>query len=177
MPNKDLKKLGGQSKPKQSFEQMVSDASLSKLKPFIQSEVTRVSRLMVQEQMGGIQALFERLTAVEKIITEKLGISDEEYVNRVTDVQDEFMGVKALDREAKEGDVVRVEISTKQKSQEQYQGTSRMMISNLGAGTSIGKELELSLVGLKAGEIKVVEFGPEKSLEAKILINRISGKE
>lgn len=173
MPNKK----SGSTKPTQSFEQMVSDATLSKLKPFISDEVLRTSKLMVQEQMGSVQALFERLTAVEKIITEKLGISDDEYVNRVTDVQDELMQVKSVSRACKAGDILRVEVSTKKKEQTEYQGSTRMMISSLGSGSAIGKDLELSLIGLKAGETKVVEFGQNKELEAKIFINRVSGKE
>lgn len=174
MPNK--KELST-SKPKQSFEQMVSEASLSKLKPFIRQEVLTVSKNLVQEQMGNFQVIFERLTALEKLVMEKTGVSDEEYVERVTDIQDEFAQVKKLSRAAKAGDTLRVEVSTKKKDQEEFQGTSRMMIVNLGAGSSIGKELEASLVGLKSGEEKLIEFGQDNSLVAKIIVNRVSGKE
>lgn len=177
MPNKKELKNLNKPKPAQSFEQMVSDASLAKMKPFIQQEVVRVSQLMIQEQMGNFQSIFERLTALEKLVMEKTGVSDEEYVSRVTDVQDQFQGVKRLDRAAQAGDILRVEVSTKAKDQEDYQGTSRMMIASLGSGTSIGKELEEQLIGLKAGEEKVLEFGKDKLLVAKIVINRVSGKE
>lgn len=167
---KDSPKLGIVPKPTMSFQDSVSDVAVNKLKPMMMGLFDQYKK----EQTDNFQGLYERLTALEKLVLEKTNTSDEDYAERVVDVQDNFYSLAKVSDAAVLGDVLRVEVSTKAKDQEEYQGKSRFMIQSLGSGRAIGVQLEEALVGMNIGETKELEFGVDNSMVAKITVNRIS---
>lgn len=171
MGKKDANKV---QKPTHSFEQMVAEASLNRLKPFIEFQVQEAATQMKREHVQDLQGMYERLTALEKLVLEKTGTSDEEYSERVIDVQDMVHGLKQVSEACALGDTVRIEVSSKAKDQEEFQGSSRYMVQDLGSGRAIGKELEDKILGMTKGETRTVDFGVDGAMVAKITLNRVS---
>lgn len=161
----------------QSFGQMVSQAALAQLKPFIvdmvQQEVDQLSAKLTQQTANTIEMLYLRVLTLEDVAMEKLSITKDELAERVATREDLSEGLEAA-AEAKVGDVIRMEIKTKTKDQPVFAGSSRLKVYSLGSGRTIGKELEDGIVGLKSGETKQIEFGKDKEVVAEVTINRVS---
>lgn len=173
MGKKKTVKTNKQVHQTQSFGSMVSRAALCQLGPEISRMINDMGDQISAKQISTLEMLYTRIVVLEKVLIDKLGITQDELTLRVSDVEDERDGL------AKAGDVVigdttRVEIQTKTKDQEKYQGTTRMKIQNTGSGNTLGKEIEEQIIGMKTGEVKVVEFGQNKELLAQITLNKSS---
>lgn len=179
MTKRRNKDPGGQRQvhPTRSFEQLVADATLSKLGGYIDDEIHELGQSLLIRQQQAMSNLLTRLVAVEEILTEKLGMTKDDLSNRVAAVQDRFEGFNEVtDRAVETGDRVRLEIATRTADQSEYQGSSRLQIENAGSGQTLGSEIEGAVVGMKTGETKEITFGKDASLAAKITVNRISAK-
>ena len=160
--------------PQQSFKQQISDASLAKLKPFIGQQVQLLGLQLQQEQQSTLRMLYTRLITVEKVIMDKLDITQDQFTDLVADEEDSSSGLKKVDV-VKEGDLVRLEVSTKAADQKEFQGTSKMIVENCGLEPmTMGPEIESNLIGLKVGETKEIKFGKDDKMLAKVVINRVS---
>lgn len=161
----------------QSMGQMVSNAAMAKLGPHIQNYVdNRVRALGMQlatQQASTLETLFSRIVVLESIIMEKYSLTEDDLSNKVADLEDSKQGLTKVDQVEK-GDTARLEISTKSKDQEDFQGSSRLKLSNVGSGENLGQELEDALIGMKTGETKLIEFGEDKLMQAKVRMDRIS---
>jgi len=159
--------------PQQSFQQMVSDATLAKFKPYIDSQIQGVAAALAQQQRQQMENVFLRLTVLEQVVEEKLDISKDELAGRVADVEDQAQGFLPV-KTVEEGDRVRMEIRTKAADQDEYQGESRLMVDNVGSGQTLGPEIEKPVVGMATGEVKEIKFGKDQSMTAQVTINRVS---
>lgn len=166
-----------QARVQQSMGNMISKAALTQLGPeiaqMINNGLQQVASQLAQEQLSTLATLFVRIRVLEEIIVEKLGYTQDQLAQRVSDLEDGAEGLKAADV-VQTDDVVRIEVKTKTKDQTEFQGSTRLKISDLGSGQGIGKELEAKLVGMKVGEVKETEFG--QGMVAELTINRISRK-
>lgn len=163
----------------QSMSNMVSRAALAQLGPHIeQMVVDYVNQLGSQLSMqtaSTMESMFSRIVVLESIITEKLGYTKDDLASKVADIEDQNQGLKKTDSAVELNDVVRIEIKTKTKDQTEYQGVSRLRVSQTGSGQTLGKELEDAILGMTAGQTKETEFG--QGMVAQITVNRISRSE
>jgi hypothetical protein len=166
-----------QPRLQESLGNLVSKAALTKLLPDIENVVrAHVKNLgghLAVQQASTLETLFARTIVLEKIIMEKHGLTLEDLTKKVADVEDEKEGLVQVE-EVQVGDVARVEIRTRTKEQTEFQGSSRMKISQTGTGQTIGEELEKGLLGMKTGETKEVEFGQDKAMIAQLRLDRVS---
>ncbi len=166
-------------RPQQSFQQMVSDASLNKLMPqvedMVKHYVQNLGQQLAVQQSSTLETLFARVVVLESIVMEKLGYSTEDLTSKVSELEDEKEGYSQVEK-AELGDMVRVEIATKTKDQTDFQGSSRLKIYETGSGQTFGPELESSILGMSTGETKEVSFGQDGQMTAKIKLDRASRK-
>jgi hypothetical protein len=162
--------------PQRSFEQIVADATLSRLGGYIDGQIQQLGQALSGRLQQSFTKLFTRLVAVEELLMEKTGLTKDDFTTRVAVIEDRSEGFTQVDADvaAELGDRVRLEIRTKTADQTEYQGSSRMLVDNAGSGNTLGAELESAVVGMKAGETKEVLFGKDNSLSASITISRIS---
>jgi hypothetical protein len=163
----------------QSMGTLVSKAALAQLAPEINeivlAKVRELGGLLAQEQLSTLQDLFVRLVVLESLAVEKFGITPDELSDRVAQLQDESEGFKTSQEPAKAGDTIRLEIKTKTKDQAEFQGKSRLKVTNLGSGNSLGV-LEKDIIGMITAETKLIEFGEDNQMIAEVSINKISSK-
>lgn len=175
MGNKKQKSV----RPQNSFQQLVSNVAMDKMIPqveeMVQAYTERLGEQLALQQASTLEMLYTRLVVLEAIVIDKLGYTAQDLTDKVADLEDLKEGYERSDS-VNLGDMVRVEISTKTKDQEDFQGSSRLKISNVGSGQSYGEELESSIVGMASGETKEVFFGEDQQLVAKITLNRVSKK-
>lgn len=162
----------------QSMGQMVSKAALAQMGPAIEQYVQAVVRNLGQQlsvqQASTLETIFARVVVLEEIVIEKLGYTKETLAIKVAETEDQKEGLTLVEGALEKGDVVRLEISTKAKDQPEYQGSSRLKVYQTGTGQTLGDELESALLGLKAGDTKEIEFGKDKGMLAKVIIDRVS---
>lgn len=171
----------GQQRLQQSMGNMVSRAALAQLGPHIeQTVVDYVNQLgsnLSTQTASTLESMFSRIVVLETILIEKMGYTKEDLANKVADIEDQNQGLKKTESSVEKNDVVRLEIKTKMKEQTEYQGTSKLRISQIGSGQTLGLELESAIIGMKSGETKEVEFGQNKEMLAQITLNRVSRSE
>lgn len=163
--------------PQKSFQELVAEATLAKFSGYIDDQIQGLGQAVLQRLAQANENLKLRILCTEEIIMEmNPAITKESLAERVAAIQDRLEGFTQLSAEdsVKEGDRVRVELKTRTQDQKEYQGSSRLDILNVGAGNTLGKELEGAMLGMKAGETKEIQFGKDASLAASITLNRAS---
>ncbi len=177
---RDLKPTAKTGKPQQhqqkTFLKLVEEASIHKVKPYIQENFQQMGFQLQKEQNVGLSAMARRLVVTEQILCDKLGFTMDELSDRVFDMEDKDSGYFKVD-EIKQGDLARITVSTKAEGQEEFKGESKLEITDVGnAPFSLGPEVEPQLIGMKTGETKEVAFGKDKKMLAKITVRRVSEK-
>ena len=181
MGQKKQKKLtaktgAAQQHQQKSFNKLVGEASLEKVKPFVQAQVQQLGMEMQQALMQTVASLVNRLVVLEELAVEKSGVSMEELINRVADLEDKQTNYEKVE-EVIEGDLVRLKIATKMEDQEDFQGESALAITGCGKDPlTLGPELEPQLIGMQVGDMKQIAFGKDKKMIAKIEVQRVSRK-
>lgn len=163
--------------PQKSFQELVADATRAALSGYIDAEIQGLGQALAQRQAQTNNNLKLRIICTEELIMEmNPAITKETLATRVSAIQDRLEGFDALTAEAavEKGDRVYVELKTRTQDQTEYQGTSRLMIDNIGEGATLGSELESAILGMKSGEVKEIKFGKDESLAASIALNRAS---
>jgi hypothetical protein len=171
------KRSQGQNHQTQSFGNMVSKAALAQMGPAIEKYVKAVVQNLGQQlsvqQAGTLETLFARTVVLEEILMDKFQLTKEDLATKVSEVEDRKENLEQADSIEK-NDVVRLEISTKIADQTEYAGSSRLKVYETGSGGTLGNEIEDQLVGMKTGETKEFSFGKDKTMTAKVTIDRIS---
>lgn len=162
--------------PQKSFQELVAEATLSKFGQYIDDQVNALGQVVLQRQTQTANRIMTRLICLEELAIElNPSITKDSLAERVSAIEDRHDGYESIGAEVvKEGDRVRIEIKTRTADQAEFQGSSRMMVDNIGAGFTLGKELEGAILGMKSGEVKDLKFGKDESLVASIALNRAS---
>lgn len=170
------KNKGQQTAPHatRSFEQMVADATSTRLKEYIQDQIRGLAQGLMARQQQGFANSALRTVAIEELLMDKLGVTKDDLANKVAVVQDRSEGFDPVDGAVELGDRTRLEIRTKTSEQTEYAGTSRLLVDNTGSGNTLGKELEAAVLGMKVGETREVLFGKDNSLQASITVQKVS---
>lgn len=174
-----------------SFAQMMSQAQLKALEPYIQQLVANQFRQATQgiyqfimnerQMMTTRQLAFETLLKenTEWFTEEKLGLA-------IVNVEDDALGLKSVDEPAAPGDKVRIEFQAMPHTQTEFTPPNKLAINDLqGKGPSGGVQtheaLEAAIVGMKVGETKeflvpeAVEEGKEpEHTKVRVTVKRIS---
>jgi hypothetical protein len=166
-----------QQHPQQSFQDMVANLVTSRMEGHISNEVARLSQDLRVQQANAQKNILMRLMALEELACERLNVTKDDLAERVAQVQDGAEGFEESPEGVVLGDRVRLEIKTRTKDQTEYQGSTRLLIDNAGAGGTLGAELEAAIIGMKAGETKEVPFGKDASMVASIKISKVSREE
>ncbi len=157
-----------------SFQQLVAQTSLNRMKPYIEQLVSNESENIKNSINQTLRTMFSRIVVMERVLMEKFGYSQEDLANLVSSVEDEHEGLTEVTDEVKLNDVVRFEIKTKTVDAEEYQGSSRMRTTKTGTGESLGKEIEGQILGMKKGETKDFQINPKKDVTVRVTINKVS---
>lgn len=172
------KTQGGGKHQTQSFQQLVGQANRDALKPYVeQLVVAHVSNLGNQiaarmfTQLGNIQT---RIIALERVLQQKLGLTNEELANLVLDIEDEATGYSKVDRAAQAGDFLRIELATKTSTETEFSRNVKREVASLGSDSDKNpdtKTMNDALVGMKAGETKEIMVG---AVAVRLTVNRVS---
>jgi hypothetical protein len=149
-----------------SFEDMMASAQLKALQPFIQQQVLISGRenLMQLSQLL-LQHLAEfrlRNFAIEAILKEKLGVTDEDIAEKVSSEEDKIFNYSEVTYGASQGDLVRFEITTTLgKDSKRQPLNGKVAIQALNSKNESGQvqtmsELEEALIGMTKGESKTL---------------------
>jgi hypothetical protein len=159
-----------------SFQTLAQKAIMEKVAPFIQQQMQVIQFQIQGEMQNTLRGMYTRITVMEEVMMDKLGITEEEYVDMVIEKEDTSDGLEKVEDGAVEaGDRVRITVMTKTKEQEEFAGESKLVLDNCGvAPFQIGEELEPQVVGMALGETKDFPFGKDKEMVAKITIDRIA---
>lgn len=166
-------------KPHQShsFDQLVGDATVARLRPYIQQQVNEACNQVVQgvyQAMIGERAMIQtRQLAFERLLTKNCSWFNEDVLAMaVADVEDESSGAVAVEDEAKAGDKVRVEFQAKSKDQGEWSPSNKLAIHSLltkGPGGTVqtgSEDFEKGVETMKAGETREFLL-PEPAEEGK----------
>lgn len=172
------KKKTAQNHVQQSMGQMVGRAAMVQMGPqieqLVRAYVNQLGNQLAVQQASTLETLFARVVVLESIVMEKLGYTTDDLTKKVATIEDEKEGLTLVEGVAELNDVVRLEIRTKTKDQIEFQGSSRLKVSQIGTGQTMGQELEAAVLGMKAGDTKEVTFGQDGAMTAEIKIDRVS---
>ncbi len=164
----------GRKQQTQSFEQHMLTQTLNKFKPYINAEINAAAQDIANQQKNLLESLYVRVRTLEELVIEKFkDISKDVLAARIATIEDEARNLDEVNI-VKKGDRVRISISTKAKDKDKYEGTSKLLIDQVGTGRTVGMELENALLNMKTSEVKELEFGKDKTMVAKLTVNRIS---
>lgn len=162
----------------QSFQQMVGKANQEALKPYIhevsQHYAENLANQIAQKMFAHLDNMQTRITAMEKVLQSKFGLTSADLREVVMDVEDEATGFVRVSRAAQRGDYLRITMSTKTTAETEFKREARREISNLGENDEQGPEtkaLNDALVGMVAGEQKDLEVG---GVTVRLVLDRVS---
>ncbi len=187
-------KLNAKKKPLQnrSFDQLVSDTTLNRLKPYIQQLVAESSQQVVQsiyQAMMSERAMMQtRQLAFESLLKKNVPwFNDDVLAMEVARVEDESAGVVEVQDGARPGDKVRLEFEAKQEGQTEFTAPQKLAIHSLLTANPQGQvqtgsePFEQGILDLKAGETRefllpeAVEEGKEpEHTRIRVTIKRVS---
>lgn len=189
MSNKKREKVTSiKPKPTKSWEDMMAQAQLNALKPYIQAETQMATQAAFQKTLKlileNISTVQVRVWALERVLM-KAGIvvSKEVLAEETAQIEDESINAESVEGPAAEGDIIRMEFSQR-KADGSYPKAQAAIIHKLmnkvQDHVQTYSELEESIVGKAKGEefevvIPAKQEG-EKEVTLKIKVNRISRK-
>lgn len=159
-----------------SFAQMVGKANQEALKPYIDAVMGQMADELSKRlfrQLGNIQT---RIMAMEDILMNKFEVTEREIESAVATIEDDAWQYQLAERPAKEGDLLRVTIRTREPDKEFSKAVKRQITSLMSKPYSMGSPtIEEAMVGMTAGETKEVSMNEGKYL-VEILVERVSEK-
>jgi bacillopeptidase F (M6 metalloprotease family) len=157
-----------------SFKELVAEAAQNAVKPYLNQQIQQLGIALQNQQNETLRALYTRVVTLEKLAQKHFNLTEDQLANLVAETEDAAQGLTSAES-IEEGDLVRLEISTKTKEDNEYTGTSRLIVENVGLEPlTLGPEIEPQLIGLKTGDEKVLNFGQDGTMEAKVVVNRVS---
>jgi FKBP-type peptidyl-prolyl cis-trans isomerase (trigger factor) len=157
-----------QFRTQKTWENMLSEAQLMALKPFIRAEVDAAGRqILAQISSVLLQSIAEirlRSLALESILKAKATITDEDITDAMNTEEDKLTGYEVVDT-VEANDLVRIDLTIT--TSEGTSPSQKIAIIAVTKEAEPGvvqtvKELENALVGLKAGEEKTVTVASDK---------------
>lgn len=167
--------MGKRKATTSKYVKKTEDQSVT-IQSYIDAKINEAAGALLTRQQQASQNALIRQVALEEIVMEKLNVSRDELATRVAQVQDRAEGFMEAGDAVVSGDRVRIEIKTKTKDQTDFQGSTRLLVSNVGSGATLGNEIENGILGMVPGEVRDITFGKEGALLARVSLNRVSRK-
>lgn len=167
--------MGKRKATTSKYVKKTEDQSVT-IQSYIDAKINEAAGALLTRQQQASQNALIRQVALEEIVMEKLNVSRDELATRVAQVQDRVEGFMEAGDAVVSGDRVRIEIKTKTKDQTDFQGSTRLLVSNVGSGATLGNEIENGILGMVPGEVRDITFGKEGALLAQVSLNRVSRK-
>lgn len=174
-----IEKLNNKKKPHQnkSFDQLVGDATIARLKPYIQGLVGQAAQQIVQniyQAMMSERAMMQtRQLAFESLLKKNVPwFSDDVLAMEVAKVEDQSAGVSEVEDAAQLGDKIRLEFQSRYQDQGEWTAPNKLAIHSLGTKSPQGQvqtgseDFETVLIGMKKGETREFLL-PEAAEEGK----------
>ncbi len=188
-----LEKRLNKKKPNQtrSFDQLVGDTTIARLKPYIQQQIGMLGQQIVQSiyqtMMQERSMMQTRQLAFENLLRRNTTwFNDEVLAMEVASVEDQAEGATEVEA-AEEGDKVRVEFQSRYLDQGEWSTLQKLAVHSLlrkgpQGNVQTGSEaFEKALLGMKAGETRefllpeVPEEGKEpENTRIKVTVKRVS---
>lgn len=178
--------------PNRSFDQMVGDATMARLKPYISEQVAQASQQIVQniyQAMMSERAMMQtRQLAFERVLKANAPWFTEDLLAMtVAEVEDESSGQVAVEDEIRLGDKVRLEFVARYNDVGDWTQVNKLAVHSLGSKGPGGnvqtnsEEFETGIVGMKAGETREFlmpeaeqEGKPSENTRIKVTVKRVS---
>lgn len=190
------KRLGKKTtapRPTQSFSQMMSQAQLNALKPFIQGLVAeqfqQATQGIYQFVMNERSSMMTRQLAFERLLKDNCPwFTEDALAMTVALVEDEALGLVQVTDEAKEGDKIRLDFQAMESTMKEYGKLNKLAIHSLNTKGPNGnvqthETMEQTIVGMKLDEAReflipeTVEEGKEpEHTRIRVVLKRISRK-
>lgn len=166
-----------QNHVQKSFKDLVAEAATETVKPYVQQQLQFLGYQLQQENVESMRTLYTRMTTLENLCLKQFNMTEDQLAELVADSEDKASGYSKVDGVIEAGDYIRLTIETKAKDQDEFKGLTKLIVENVGIEPlTLGTEIEPLLIGLKTNEPTELEFGKDKSLIARVNINRISRK-
>jgi hypothetical protein len=165
-------------KPSQSFQKLVSQAAYGLLQTDVKQAVQQYALRIAQNQSAELASIVTRIAALESLLMDKNVVSNNELVSKVADLEDESQGYRKVEDEVKEGDLVRITISTKKvSSSDGFSGESKIQVRDCALSPfTLPEKVEKAILGAKERQEVLVDFGNDDEMLAKIFVDRVSRK-
>lgn len=173
----------------QSFEQLVSKASLERLKPYIQQQVQIQGHIVTQKVarvvLEPISQLQIRIRALEAVVAELLNVSPDDFKHKLSKevftLEDAALGLRAADY-AEAGDTVILYVESKETPESDWANGSKIRIDKLlnkvEDRVQTFQAVEEAVVEMRAGETKELSFKLEpedaEETQVKFTVERVS---
>lgn len=165
-------------RPQNSYISLVAQAANKQaaevIQPMVVQKVAEVAGIVQNNLKQYISHTLSKTVVLEKLLIAKGVLTVEEIATGVMDHEDSAWGLETASDEAKESDTLRLVIKKKPEGADDFALPYNVMIPSLGSGQSeLGKDLEESLKGLKAGDSKDAADA-ENKVTLNIFVTRVS---
>lgn len=189
--SRNKKKDSAAVRPTQSFAQLMSDAQLNALKPYVQNLVAEqfqaATRGIYQFIMNERSMMMTRQLAFERLLKAHTDWFSEDLLGTtIADVEDEALGLVSVSTPVESGDKVRIEFQAQPTDQTEYGEVHKVIIKNVltkGPNDTFQthEALETGLVGLNLNDTRefmvpepVDEGKDPEYTRIKVTVKRIS---
>ena len=154
----------------QSFEQMVSQAQLNALKPYIEEQVrentARMIPMLTKMLADPLSMVQNRLLSLEEV----MGVDKEALAHNLAKREDAALGLTEVEGPAKEGDSVRLEVVTDGGDPDRILIQRLMHRNAQGQVQTTFEELEKAVIGLKVEESSSVKDDEGKTVAFRVIM-------
>lgn len=146
-----------------SFEQAVLTAARAQTKNEIKAEVAEAAAILTGETKKSLIATKQRLDAVESLLKQKLGVTDQEITEALWSVQETAYGLEVSTEPATTGNGIRFAVKEELEGKETDAEPSQESFLVLGQDDDqLPKEILNALTGSNAGETKKITLHSEQ---------------
>lgn len=148
--------------PNISFDQHVQMAVQAAIKSNIQAEVTEATMIVAQETRKALSSMKMRLDALERLLLTNTPVTLESIKQALWEVQETLFGLEVHDGTAGVGNGIRLRVKEEKVGEETDAAPTTESYAVLGE-KEFPKPIEEALLGVKAGDVKVVEVEDDKA--------------
>jgi len=146
-----------------SFEQAVLTAARAQTKNDIKAEVAEAAAILTGETKKSLIATKQRLDALESLLKQKLGVTDQEITESLWTVQETSYGLEVVNTPAEKGNGIRFVVKEEMEGKETDSEPTQESFLVLGQDDDqLPKEIVDALTGSVAGDTKKVTLHSEQ---------------
>lgn len=146
-----------------SFQQSVLMASRAQTKNDIKAEVMEAATVLTNETKKALVSMKQRLDAIENLVREKLGVTDQDVQSALWAVQEKQYGLEPTSEPSAKGSAIRFRVKEEKEGEATDKAPDNESYLVLGNedNDSLPKEIIAALTGVVAGDTKTVSLFSE----------------